>query len=135
MTSHKYEILKSEIVDHNENSEQITVCAVEVQVDIEIEGKIYGLLAQTTLTHDYGAISSKLAISKDAGAYDNLLSDLSLNDDDEMVENLMTSIMLDSNAQHIWNDYIEENYKRDDRHFGGMDANSEINAMTRKGVK
>lgn len=126
----KIKIIETEIIDNKIKDENNVFCpsGVSVIVRVELENKTYGLDFQTTNTADYGAISTSLAAYTDS-EYDRLKSDI---DDDEKLQELMCEIKKKSNVQGIWQKYIDENYIMNDDHFGGMDANSQRDEMTRK---
>ena len=44
----------------------------------------------------------------------------------------LKDIKQEAAVNKVWEDYIAENYVRDEEHFGGMDANSERDPMKRK---
>jgi hypothetical protein len=52
--------------------------------------------------------------------------------DDDKSAALLELIKKESKAQEIWNDYVYENFIKNEGHFDGIDANSEINTAVRR---
>ena len=127
-----FKVKNTEIVDYNgevdgqEGNAQLSYISVLVEVAID-NIEVY-LDYQTTQTHDYGAISTSLSAYQDSG-YEELKE--LVNDEDELDE-LLDSIAQEAKVQKIYDDYVEEHYIRDESHFGGLDANSEINECVKK---
>ena len=123
-------VISTEIIDHEIRDEHdiYRPSGVSVLVEVQVNGRVFFLDYQTTTTFDYGAIFSRLA-PYDNGDYDNLRG--IVNDDAKFFE-LIDNIKKDSRAQELWEAYIAENYNKNDDHFGGMDANSEFDEMTKK---
>ena len=127
----KFEIKYTEVIDDRvcDENDIYLASGVSVRVDVETKGNVYVLDYQTSGTLDYGAISSNLRAYDGHDDYDRLMD---LVDDDEKFFKLLDEIKQESDAQGLWNEYIDENYIKNDDHYGGMDANSETGEMTMK---
>ena len=125
-------ITSTEIADNtNLNAEtgQYDVSGVSVLVEFTLDNESFTLDFQTSTTSDYGAINSYLLAYDGTDDWDRLEDMI---DDDVCFYNWLTEIKIKSDAQAIWNEYIDENYTRNIDHFGGMDANSCFNEMSKK---
>ena len=125
------EILETEIVDNavytNPETGTRQPSEISVLVKIEYKCKNYYIDFQTTTTNDYGAFSSSLSPYDGTDSYDEL-QDACGCDFDSIIDKIYD----ESNCQKIWSEYVDKNYTRNLGHYGGMDANSEINEMTAK---
>ncbi len=121
-----FTIKSTELLDNMYEDEdgEVSIACISVAVEVEIEDNIFMLDYQTTLTHDNGAMSSKLESSDEAQAdHQKLVAYI-----DDCVESdaLFEAIKEESCAQELWDDHVKENYVQNEDHFGGMDANSEF---------
>ena len=127
-----FKVKNTDIFDFNDyvedQEDNAWLSYISVCVDVEIDNLDVRLVYQTTGTRDYGAISTSLRAYQDSGYED--LEDLV--DDEDELEELLNSIAEEAQVQKIYDDYVEEYYIRDDNHFGGLDANSEINECVKK---
>ena len=127
----EFKIIETELFDHcikNEEGDFLT-SGVSVLVTIEIAGKNYVLDFQTSTTQDYGAISTTLYPYDMTDEYDEIAAMFDNGSQDDGFFELLDNIKSKSDAQKKWNEYIDENYIRNDEHFGGMDAKSERDDM------
>ena len=131
----KVEIIDTEIMDHKcgpDEDDNYCVSGVSVYVKFKIDDQEYGLDYQTSTTFDYGAISSSIRAYDGTDDYDQLREKFDDDQDDDFFS-LLDEIKTKSNAQKVWNEYIGENYIRNVEHYGGVDADSEIDRMSKKG--
>ncbi len=124
----KFEIIEKEVFDNSTKDEFgfYNVAGISVGVRINVEGTEFFIDFQTSETQDYGAISSDLAPNSANDDYDALEKIIG---DDNAFHELVEGVKQAANVQHLWASYINERYIVDDGHFGGMDANSEVNRM------
>ncbi|MEY8200099.1 MAG: hypothetical protein RPS47_12715 [Colwellia sp.] len=101
---------------------------ISVEVGFECAGEDYSISFQTTSTHDAGAYSSILAAYDGNGDYELLYKELG----EENASLVLNSVLKESNAQYIRNQYVDDNYIVSKDNFGGMDANSEVNKAVKK---
>lgn len=127
-----FKVKNTDIFDFNDyvedQEDNAWLSYISVCVDVEIDNLDVRLVYQTTGTRDYGAISTSLRAYQDSGYKD--LEELV--DDEDELEELLNSIAKEAQVQKIYDDYVEDNYIRDDNHFGGLDGNSEINECVKK---
>ena len=126
-----FSVLETEILDNTFADEEgnIQPAEISVSVTVMVLEKKYTLDFQTTTTHDYGAYSSTL--ESYAGNSDH--SDLSgLFDDEDAFIEFLAEVKKAAAAESIWNDYANDTYNLNSDHFGGLDANSEINQAVKK---
>ena len=130
----EFKILETEVVDqaYPDENDNYPVSGVSVLVKIEIEDDIFYLDFQTSTTMDYGAISSKLRPYDGTTDYDKLADKFEDDILNPEFQDLLDRIEKESRAQELWDEYISENYERDESHYGGMDANSEMPCMRKK---
>lgn len=123
----KTEILETEIVDHNIINDMDDDClksSISVMVKVQLlTGDIVYIDYQTSTTQDCGAVSSRLKAYTDTDDYEMLKK--FCEKEQIGIEHFLEIIKKQSHAQSTWNDYINEYYITDDRHYNGMDANSE----------
>lgn len=114
--------------------ETFPVSSVQVLVETEIELPediaIFDLCFQTSTTYDYGAISDNLDLDTTCDANSKFYDFCETHGID--FEKIAKTIKEKSQAQKLWNEYVDENYNRDDSHYGGMDARSQFDKMTKK---
>lgn len=110
----------------------LPISSVQVLVEIELPeyNATFDLCFQTSTTHDYGAINTALDLDLICDANSDFYDFCSAHEID--FEKIVKSIKEKSQAQKLWNEYIEQNYEPSDEYFGGMDANSEVNKMRKK---
>jgi hypothetical protein len=128
----KFKIKNTEIIDNsckNQETGLYQPSEISILVELEMDEKGFYLDFQTTNTQDYGAFSSSLAAYDGTDAYLELEDHCSENEID--FDELLKKVKKESSAQNLWIEYINENYVKNENHYGGSDANSEINEMSK----
>jgi len=122
-------IVNTEIIDnatHVSETGKQQPSEISVLVEIKYDDNDYFLDFQTTTTADYGAFSSSLSPYEGTDSYDDL-KEVCGDDFDSVID----AVEEKSECKKMWSEYVDENYKRNTGHFGGMDGNSEVNEMVR----
>jgi len=117
-----YKITDIEIMDFNKMFEYEILSISAIQVNVEVNGFV--IEYQTSGTMDAGAISTTLEMYEGNDNYTQLLKHFDNNE--EKAQSFATEIKNHAEVQKIFNDYVEENYIKNDEYFGGMDARSEF---------
>lgn len=127
----EFKVISTEIYDNANKREDGTIqpSEISVGVTVEVKDKTYFLDYQTTSTHDYGAYSSNLASYDGSGDHIELAESI---DDEEKMDKLLEQIGEKAGVNKLWQEYMDSNYNIDADHYGGMDANSEVNSATLK---
>lgn len=133
-----FDIVKQsiEVVDFNDEETEKNMeidpakGLIEVIFDVVLkDGKKLSLSFQTSTTYD-NAVSSILSLNSTTDDFDSLMSYCEDNHlDDELVNDFLKKI---TNAQKLYDDYVDENYITNQENFGGLDANSEFDELKRK---
>ncbi len=126
----KPEIKNVEIVD-NAVKDPLTglfqPSEISVLVEFEISDNHFYLDYKTTTTLDYGAYSSNLWPYDGSDSYTDF-EEFCRKNGLELSE-IILEIKREADVQYHWKYHIDEKYVVNDDHYGGMDANSEINEM------
>lgn len=127
-------IIETEIIDNTtEINGKYQIAEVSVLVKIRFLKKDFYLDFQTSNTSDYGAFSSDLAAYDGTDDYSNLQDFVEETDFlTDLFQEILDTVKEKADANKKWDEYVNENYKRNSDHFGGMDANSEINEAVKR---